>query len=111
MVDWDSQRDQMVKFQIKNRGIRGKRVLDAFFNVPRHLFVPEDLIKLYKKASVKHADETSWHNDGQNNYAWLFTTPELSIFRFRKTRSAQVVKEVFGEKALPGVLVVDRYAG
>ncbi len=43
MADWDLQRDQMVKFQIKNRGIRGKRVLDAFFNVPRHLFVPEEL--------------------------------------------------------------------
>ncbi len=73
--------------------------------------VPEDLIQLYRQAPVKHADETGWRNDGQNYYAWLFTTPGLSIFRFRKTRSAQVVKEVFGDQALPGVLVVDRYSG
>jgi len=37
--------------------------------------------------------------------------PEISIFRIRKTRSASVPKEVFGEKPVPGVLVVDRYNG
>ena len=44
-------------------------------------------------------------------YAWLFCTPKISIFRVRKTRSASVAKEVFGEKPVPGVLVVDRYNG
>jgi transposase len=71
--------------------------------------VPERLIERYRTASVKHADETGWRNNGQNGYAWLFTTPEESIFRFRATRSAKVPKEVFGEDPLPGVLVVDRY--
>jgi len=33
----------------------------------------------------------------------------LSLFRFRRTRSASVPQEVFGPKRLPGVLVVDRY--
>lgn len=65
--------------------------------------------RLLCKAGRKHADETSWRNDGQNEYAWLFATPELSIFRFRKSRSARVVKEVFDEESLPGILVVDRY--
>ena len=73
--------------------------------------VPEELIQKYRTALVKHADETGWRNDGQNGYAWLFTTPEVSVFRFRATRSAKVPREVFGEDPLPGVLVVDRYSG
>lgn len=35
-------RKDMVKYQIKARGIRDKRVLDAMEKVPRHLFVPEE---------------------------------------------------------------------
>ena len=41
---------------------------------------------------------------------WLFCTPSTSLFRFRKTRSASVARQVFGGQALPGVLVVDRYS-
>lgn len=73
--------------------------------------VPDQLIDQYRNALVKHADETSWRNNGQNGYAWLFTTPKVSIFRLRKTRSGEVAKEVLGKKSLPGVLVVDRYQG
>jgi len=69
----------------------------------------DKLIEEYRQAPVKHADETSWRTDGQNGYVWLFCTPRTSLFRFRKTRSASVVKEVFGEEPLPGDLVVDRY--
>jgi hypothetical protein len=72
--------------------------------------VVERLLEKYRREPVKHADETGWRTDGQNGYAWLFATPELSIFRFRQTRSASVVREVFGPKRLPGTLVVDRYA-
>ena len=73
--------------------------------------VPEKLIDRYRAAPVKHADETGWRNDGQNGYAWLFTTPEVSVFRFRKTRSSIVAQEVLGDQPLAGVLVVDRYQG
>jgi transposase len=73
--------------------------------------IPERLIERYRTAPVKHGDETGWRNDGQNGYGWLFTTPEVSIFRFRPTRSAKVVKDVLGTVPLPGVLVVDRYNG
>jgi transposase len=73
--------------------------------------VPDRLIEVYRKSPVKHADETGWRNDGQNGYAWGFFTSELSVFRLRKTRSASVAREVFGEGKLPGVLVVDRYNG
>lgn len=37
------QRADMVRFQIKGRGVADKRVLSAMGQVPRHLFVPEAL--------------------------------------------------------------------
>ncbi|MBN2367225.1 MAG: protein-L-isoaspartate(D-aspartate) O-methyltransferase [Calditrichaeota bacterium] len=36
-------REKMVENQIRARGIKDKRVLEAVEEVPRHLFVPEDL--------------------------------------------------------------------
>jgi transposase len=71
--------------------------------------VPERLIKEYRLALVKHADETGWRNDGFNGYGWLYATLKLSVFRFRASRSSAVVKEVLGTSKLPGILVVDRY--
>lgn len=38
-------RKRMVKIQIERRGIRERRVLNALMGVPRHLFVPEDLME------------------------------------------------------------------
>jgi hypothetical protein len=73
--------------------------------------IPASLIEQYRQAPVKHADETSWRTEGQNGYAWLFATEKLSLFQFRKSRSASVAQAVFGGNPLPGVLVVDRYAG
>jgi transposase len=73
--------------------------------------VPDRLIEVYRMAPVKHADETGWRTDGANGYAWGFFTEDLSIFQLRKTRSATVAREVFGDQPLPGVLVVDRYNG
>ena len=67
------------------------------------------LLREYRAAFVKHADETGWRTDGQGGYAWLFCTPQLSLFRFRASRSAKVAHEVLGTKRLPGTLVVDRY--
>jgi len=69
------------------------------------------LIELSRMATVRHADETSWRTDGHSGYAWLFCTPDLSLFMFRQTRAASVPREVFGNQPLPGVLVVDRYNG
>jgi transposase len=69
------------------------------------------LIEDYRHSQTKHADETGWRTDGKSGYAWLFSTSDTSIFEFRDTRSARVPKEILGESPLPGVLVVDRYAG
>ncbi len=73
--------------------------------------VPHKLEEEYRNSIVKHADETGWRYDGQNGYVYLFCTPDISLFKFKKTRAAIVPKEVFGEKTAPGVLVVDRYSG
>lgn len=39
-IDFDAARKRMVMGQIAARGITSQRVLDAFLEVPRHLFVP-----------------------------------------------------------------------
>ena len=37
---WDRERREMVEQQLRRRGIRDERVLQAFFTVPRHRFLP-----------------------------------------------------------------------
>ena len=87
----------------------GSLVAGLHFLARQFAKVPDRLIKEYRRALVKHADETGWRNDGYNGYGWLYATSDMSIFRFRATRSAAVVREVLGTAKLPGVLVVDRY--
>jgi protein-L-isoaspartate(D-aspartate) O-methyltransferase len=43
MTDFAALREQMVERQLTRRGIEDRRVLDAFREVPRELFVPEGL--------------------------------------------------------------------
>jgi transposase len=96
----------------KQTGIGYSSLVDALHQLSGILKeVPKSLIEAYRSAAVKHADETGWRTDGQNGYSWLFCTSDISIYRFRSSRSASVAKEVFGDKPLPGVLVVDRYNG
>lgn len=45
-TDQKSERVRMVDEQLRARGIRSKRVLDAMLRVPRHLFVPESVSSL-----------------------------------------------------------------
>jgi transposase len=95
----------------KQTGIGVGSIVDALHQLARRLgTVQGRLLTEYRRAAVKHADETGWRTDGANGYAWLFATRDMSLFRFRSTRSAAIVREVFGPKRLPGVLVVDRYA-
>jgi len=93
-------------------GIGAGSLVEIFHHLAK-LFnaVPQRLIEEYRQTSVRHADETSWRINGKNGYVWLFATEKISIFLFRKTRSAKIPQSVFGDKPLPGVLVVDRYAG
>jgi len=88
-------------------------VLVGMLHYVANLFedVPDKLISHYRKAPAKHADETGWRKEGKNCYAWLFATIYISIFKFGRSRAGSVAREVFGDKPLPGVLVVDRYGG
>jgi transposase len=96
----------------KQTGVGYSSLIDAMHQLAKRLKgVPKTLIGAYRDSPVKHADETGWRTDGNNGYAWLFCTPRISIFRVRKTRAASVAKEVLGDKALRGILVVDRYNG
>jgi len=96
----------------KQTGIGYSSLVEALHQLSERLKeVPKALIQAYRQAPVKHADETGWRTEGRNGYAWLFCTPDLSLYRFRRTRSGSVAREVFGDKPLPGVLVVDRYNG
>lgn len=93
-------------------GINHGSLTEIFHRLGRYFSPTMGALKeAYRTSPVKHADETGWRNDGQNGYAWLFCTLALSIFLFKDTRSSSVPKGVFGEKQLPGVLVVDRYGG
>lgn len=93
-------------------GINTGSLIDVFHRLGRYCAPAMEALKnAYRKDPVKHADETGWRCDGQSGYAWLFCTALLSIFLFKNTRSSSVPKSIFGEKNLPGVLVVDRYSG
>lgn len=93
-------------------GIGDGALLNIFHSMAK-LFsgVIPKLIEQYRYSPVKHADETGWRTNGKNGYAWLFATAKISIFIFKKTRSASLAREVFREERLPGTLVVDRYGG
>jgi transposase len=91
-------------------GINLGSLVDLFHRLSGYFAPVTDLLKeQYRLSPAKHADETGWRNDGQSGYAWLFCTPETSLFSFQNTRPASVPRSIFGDKKLPGVLVVDRY--
>jgi transposase len=99
--------------QLENRtGIGCGSLVDALHQLARRLEpVMPRLVAEYRAAGVRRADEATWREDGLNGYAWLLASTRESVFRFRVTRSSKVPAEVLGGKPLPGVLVVDRYAG
>ncbi|WP_422080212.1 protein-L-isoaspartate(D-aspartate) O-methyltransferase [Ulvibacterium sp.] len=45
-VGFKAQRENMVKTQLRNRDISNEATLEAMLNVPRHLFVPQNLREL-----------------------------------------------------------------
>lgn len=59
MRDWDRLRHEMVETQLRRRGIRDRRVLEAMRKVPRHEFVPG------RPDSLAYADEPVLIGAGQ----------------------------------------------
>ena len=64
------------------------------------------------KSNVIYADETGGREDGVNGYHWSFSNDKFQLLMYRKSRSAKVVKEVFGENGenFEGVCVSDFYS-
>jgi len=63
-----------------------------------------------QSSPVVHGDETTWREEGQNGYFWVFNTPTRRYFLHRFSRSGEIVNEVLGA-AFDGTLVTDFYAG
>lgn len=68
-----------------------------------------NILKAIKKASVKHADETNWKIDGQNGWAWIFTTLKQVYYSLEPTRGKGVVEKILGA-SFTGTLVHDDYS-
>ncbi len=63
-------------------------------------------------SKVIYADETGGRENGVNGYHWSFSNEQFHLLIYRKSRSAKVVKEVFGEDGenFEGVCVSDFYS-
>ena len=70
----------------------------------------EGLRKQVRTSPAVCGDETGWRQDGDNGYLWGFFTEQARYFEYRKSRSAQVPKEILGED-FGGVVTCDFYGG
>ncbi len=64
-------------------------------------------------SAIVHADETSWRQDGQNGYIWVFVTPgekAVRYYEYDPSRSQAVVRKVLGS-SFRGHLASDFYVG
>lgn len=59
-----------------------------------------------RSSPVVYADETSWWVNGPHHWLWVFTTPQLTLYRIEERRGKEVVFDVLGNH-FAGVLVSD----
>lgn len=45
MINFELAKKEMIEKQLRNRGIHDSKILEAFKDIPRHIFVPEDNIE------------------------------------------------------------------
>ena len=70
----------------------------------------QDLQQQMRTSPYLHADETGWREDGQNGYLWSFSTPEIRLFQYDRSRAGHVPREVIGA-SYQGHVVTDFYGG
>jgi len=58
----------------------------------------KELVRKMHEASNKHIDETSWRNNGINNWLWIFINKEVALYVIQKQRSSAVPKAVLGNQ-------------
>jgi hypothetical protein len=85
----------------RQTGIGYSSLVDAMHHLSKRFKgVADALIQQYRRAPVKHPDETGWRTDGQNGYSWLFCTNDFSIVT-RQARHPAIwkIQGIFREKA------------
>lgn len=66
-------------------------------------------IQLIRASPFVHADETQMKVNGKNNWLWVFTNTQTTIFTITKTRSQKTIKEILGEK-YAGIIICDGWS-
>lgn len=84
-------------------------IQDLLHNLEKRFKTSYDkILSEIRAASVKHADETSWRIEGQNSWAWVFTTRKATLYTIEETRGKGIPERILGEYPI-GVLVHDDY--
>jgi protein-L-isoaspartate(D-aspartate) O-methyltransferase len=111
-AEWFGRREAMVRDQIEARGIADSRVLAVMRRVPRHLFVPDNVL------GYAYADEPLPIGDGQTlsqPYIVAFMTEALGLdpagrvleigtgSGFQTAVLAEIAAEVFTIEIIPGL--------
>ena len=103
-IDWTLLRKRMVEDQIKARGIKDKKVIEAMLKVPRHLFIPK---KYRDEAYDDHPVPIGYGQTISQPYIVAFMTEALGLKGDEKVLEigtgsgyqaailAEIVKEVY----------------
>jgi protein-L-isoaspartate(D-aspartate) O-methyltransferase len=107
---FDEERKGMVELQIRRRGIKDKKALEAMLKVPRHLFVPEQMKEL------AYGDEPLPIGEGQTisqPYIVAYMTEALKLTGkervleigtgsgYQTAILAEIIKEVYTVELIP----------
>lgn len=71
----------------------------------------KQILKEVRAAPVKHADETGWRVNGDNNWCWAFLKEDAVYYTIEETRGKGVPEKILKNCHPEDVLVRDDYAG
>jgi len=71
----------------------------------------QQILKEVRAAPVKHADETGWRVNGENNWCWAFLKSDAVYYTIEETRGKGVPEKILKDCHPEDVLVRDDYAG
>jgi transposase len=109
-------------YRMSKRGI--EELVEDFFDVPISLgsvanleqatgeavAAPvEEVARTLREQPIVHADETGWYERSKRAWLWVAVTAHLALFLIRRSRGAQIAKELLGA-AFAGILVSDRWS-
>ncbi|MGQ9470263.1 MAG: protein-L-isoaspartate(D-aspartate) O-methyltransferase [Candidatus Aminicenantales bacterium] len=110
--DWDARRERMVTDQIINRGVKDEKVIRAMRRIPRHLFVPREMVE------YAYNDEPVAIGEGQTisqPYIVAYMTEVLNLSEndrvleigtgsgYQTAVLAEIAKEVYTVEIIPSL--------